>query len=329
MKVLVTGGTGFLGQAIVTRLRTEGHAVRALVRQGKTLGRDDVEIFEGDICDDTAVSSAVAGVDAVVHAAARVDTKGSWEDFAEANIRATRRILRAASAAGAQRIVHISSLSVYAVPTDGVTITEDSPYESESDSRGHYSRSKLAADRIALAEAERGAPVVVLRPGLLYGPGKRPPVARQSFNALGRKLILATPRYTLPMSFTANTADAVALALRAPEAAGLPFTLVDENVEQKAYIDAFRAASGEEWRPFFLPVNLVASAALVLEKTLRVARRRSPVTYHQVKRATRSAWFDCARAERILGWHPAVSVGEGLRLAFASLRPTAENGQDA
>lgn len=328
MKVLVTGATGFLGQAIVDRLCADGHGVRALVRPGKTLGRDGVELFEGDVCDDGAVRDALAGVDAVVHAAARVDTKGSWEEFAETNIRATRRVIRAAVAAGAQRVVHISSLSVYAVPADGVTIAEDSPYESESDSRGHYSRSKLAADRIALAEAERGAPVVVLRPGLLYGPGKRPPVARQSFNAVGRKLILATPRYTLPMSFTANTAAAVALALQVPAAVGLPFTLVDENVEQKAYVDAFLAASGEEWKPFFLPVNLVASAALALEKTLRLARRRSPVTYHQVKRATRSAWFDCSRAERILGWQPAVSVGEGLRLAFASLRAAGENGRD-
>jgi len=319
MKVLVTGATGFLGRSIVRRLVADGCDVRALVRAGRTLDLGGVEVVEGDLCDETSVRAAANGVEGVVHAAARVDTKGRWEEFAEANIRGTRRVIRAAQDGGAKVIVHISSLSVYAVPTDGVTITEESPYESESDARGHYSRSKLAADRLALAEARRGAPVVVLRPGLLYGPGKRPPVARQSFNVRGRKLILATKNYTLPMAYADNTADAVLLALRKPEARGLAFTLVDENVRQDEYVDLFRAASGERWRPFFLPVDLVATSAQVAEKLLRLARRRSPITYHQVKRATRRAWYDCSRAERVLGWQPAVGVAEGLNQSFASL----------
>ncbi len=326
MKVLVTGATGFLGRSIVRRLLDDGFAVRALVRPGRNADLAGVECVEGDICDDDSVRRAVSGVEGVVHAAARVDTKGRWEEFAEANIRGTRRVIRAAHDVGAKSVVHISSLSVYAVPVDGVTITEESPYESESDSRGHYSRSKLAADRIALAEAGRGAPVVVLRPGLLYGPGKRPPLARQSFDVAGRKLILATRNYTLPMTYADNVADAVALALRNRDALGLPFTLVDENVRQSQYVDLFRAASGETWRSLFLPVDMVATAALVMEKVLRLARRRSPVTYHQIRRATRAAWYDCSRAERVLGWHPNVTVAEGLQRSFASLRQANGSG---
>lgn len=324
MKVLVTGATGFLGSSIVRRLCADGMEVRALVRPGRELSPAGVESSIGDVCDEASLQEAVRGVDGVVHAAARVDTKGRWEEFAEANIRGTRRVIRAAQNAGARVVVHISSLSVYAVPSDGVTITEDSPYESESDSRGHYSRSKLAADRLALAEAGRGAPVVVLRPGLLYGPGKRPPLARQSFDFQGRKLILATPNYTLPMAYTDNTADAVALALQTPAAIGQAFTIVDDNIRQAEYTDLYRAAAGESWRPFFLPVDLVANAALVAEKVLRLARRRSPVTYHQVKRATRQAWFDTSRAQQVLGWHPKVSVAQGLQAAFASLQAAAE-----
>jgi len=329
MRVLVTGATGFLGRCIVRRLCEGGVAVRTLVRAGHPQGAEGVERCEGDVCDEATVAAALRGVDGVVHAAARVDTKGPWEAFAEANVRGTRRVIRLAGAAGVRRIVHISSLSVYAVPYDGVTVTEDSPYESESDARGHYSRSKLAADRIALAEAARGAPVVVLRPGLLYGPGRRPPVARQSFDAAGMKLILATPRYVLPMAYVDNVADAVLLALRCDAAVGLPFTLVDENARQADYLKAYRAAAGEGWRPVFLPVGAVAGAALLLEKGLRVARRRSPVTYHQVRRATRSAWYDCSRAEQILGWHPAVGVPEGLRRTFAALREPGHNGGDS
>jgi nucleoside-diphosphate-sugar epimerase len=327
MKVLVTGASGFLGQAIIRRLQREGVRVRAFVRPGRAFACDGVEVCEGDLGDEAAVAAAVRGTDAVVHAAARVATTGTWEEFAEANIRGTRRVIRAGRAAGVRRIVHISSLGVYDVPREGVIITEESPYESEANARGHYSRSKLAADRLALWEAAHGAPVVVLRPGLLYGPGKRPPLARQSFGAGAVKFILATRRYTLPFSHIDNVADAVLLALRAPDAAGKAFTVVDANVRQAELVTAYRAAAGESWRAVFLPVPLIAAAAWGLERGLRLARRRSPVTYHQIRRATRRAHYDCSRAEQLLGWRPAVSVPEGLRSAFASLQALSREGK--
>ena len=320
MKALVTGANGFLGRSVVRRLLAAGVAVRALVRPGRSEHCAGTEIVTGDLADDATVATAVSGVDWVVHAAARVDTKGSWESFAEANIRGTRRVIRAACNAGVGRIVHISSLGVYAVPRAGVIITEDSPYESESSTRGHYSRSKLAADRLALREAQRGAPVVVLRPGLLYGPGKRPPLARQSFTVKGVRLLLASPAYTLPMAYVDNVADAVFLALNCPDAVGQAFTVVDENIRQHEYLTMFRAASGEQWRSLFLPVGAVAAATLLMERGLRLARRRPPFTYYQVRRATDSAWYDCARAQRVLGWTPAVGVPEGLRRCFDALR---------
>lgn len=326
MKALVTGANGFLGQAVVRRLQREKVAVRAFVRPGRAREAEGVEFCEGDLCNEASVAAAVCGVDWVVHAAARVTTTGSWEEFAEANIRGTRRVIRAARAAGVQRIVHISSLSVYDVPQDGVTISEESPYESESNARGHYSRSKLAADRLALWEAAHGAPVVVLRPGLLYGPGKRPPLARQSFGKGGFRFILATPRYTLPFSYIDNVADAVLLALQAPAAIGKAFTVVDANVAQADLVPLYRAAAGERWRPVFLPVGLIAAAAWGVERGCRLARRRPPVTSHQIRRATRRALYDCSAAERVLGWRPAIGVAEGLQRSFASL-PSA--GTDA
>jgi nucleoside-diphosphate-sugar epimerase len=319
VKALVTGATGFLGRAVVQRLQREGVIVRALVRPGRTCACDGVELCEGDLCSESSVSGAVRDVDWVVHAGARVVTTGKWEEFAEANIRATRRVIRAARAAGVQRIVHISSLSVYDVPRDDVTITEDSPYESESDARGPYSRSKLAADRSAFFEAARGAPVTVLRPGLLYGPGRRPPLARQSVQCAGCRLILATPGYTLPLSYVDNVADAVLLALTRADSVGKAFTIVDENVPQREYATMYRNASGEHWWPLFLPVGAIKIAVRLLEAGLGLIGKRSPVTYHQLRRATDSAWYDRSRAESLLGWRPAVSVREGLSRTFASL----------
>ena len=319
-KVLVTGANGFLGQRIVAALRRAGDEVRAFVRPGRGGALEGVEVFAGDITDSDAIEAALADVSAVVHCAARVATTGTWEEFAAANIRATRQLIAAAQRAGVKRVVHVSSLSIYAVDRNGVTIVEDSPYESEADGRGYYSRSKLAADRAALHAARAGAPVVVLRPGLLYGPGKKPPLARQSFTAKGLKLLLARRDYRLPLTHVDNVADAVVLALRAPNAIGRAFTIVDENIRQEDYTQLYRSASGERWRPVYLPVGAVGTAAKVVERVLRLARRRSPVTYHQIRRATDSATFDCSRARTVLGWSPRIGVQEGLGQCFAALQ---------
>jgi nucleoside-diphosphate-sugar epimerase len=317
MKVLVTGAAGFLGRRIVDALQRNGDAVRALVRPGKTLDLAGVEVVEGDVADLEAVRRAVQGVDGVVHAAARVRTTGPWEEFAEANVRGTRHVIGAARAAGCSAIVHVSSLSVYAVPEDGVRIREESPYESEAQSRGGYSRSKLAADRLALYEARRGAPVIVLRPGLLYGPGKRPAVARQNKRLGPFHLLLARRGYLLPLTYVDNVADAAVLALRCKAALGRAFTIVDGNVKQSDYIGLYRSVAGESWIPVYLPVTLVAHAARIVERALGLVRRSSPVTYHQVRRATDSAYFDCSRAHDVLGWEPRVRLDEGLAAAFA------------
>src|ERR1700681_205788 len=99
MKALVTGATGFLGRSIVRRLLRDGIEVRAFVRPGRAQEGGQTEVFEGDLCNEASVAAAVCGVDWVVHTAARVETTGKWEAFAEANIRGTRRVIRAARAA--------------------------------------------------------------------------------------------------------------------------------------------------------------------------------------------------------------------------------------
>lgn len=322
MKVLLTGATGFLGASVLRALRRAGYEVRALVRPGRTLP-EDVEVAEGDITDAEAVNRAVSGVDFVVHCAARVETTGKWEEFAATNVRATRLLIQAARAAGVRRIVHISSLSVYAVDRNGVTITEDSPFDSEASARGGYSRSKLAADRLALHEARLGAPVVVLRPGLLYGPGRNPPVARQSIPVGGFRLLLARRDYPLPLTHVDNVADAVVAALKASGVDGQAFTIVDDNVAQQRYTELYLAVSGQRWRPVYLPVNLVARAAKLAEKLLGLARRRSPITQHQVRRATDAAYFDTTRAHAQLGWTPRVTLEEGVRQCFSGDVPVA------
>jgi nucleoside-diphosphate-sugar epimerase len=317
MRALVTGATGFLGRAIVARLRADGHRVRALVRDPAAACAAEERCI-GDLRDREALRRAIEGVDAVVHAAARVSTIGTWEEFEAVNVRATEQVIACAVAAGVRRIVHVSSLSVYGVPYDGATITEESPYEAGGDERGLYARSKLAADRVAQTAAAAGAPVTIVRPGILYGPGRHPSLARRAVAVGPVRLILASPQYRLPLAYVDNIADAIALALATERAAGRTYTLVDVHAPQAEYARLYREASGATWRAVYVPLGIVRLAAMAAERGARLFGRTPPLTRHQVERTIRSAVFTTDRAREELGWQPRVELREALRRSFAS-----------
>ena len=321
MKVLVTGATGFLGRHVVARLLADRASVAALVRTPNTAVLPaGVEVITGDVSDQPSLELAMRGVDLVIHAAARVATSGTWAEFDAANVSGTAAVLAAAQSAGVKRVVHVSSLSVYAVPADGVTITEDSSYEAGAGERGFYARSKLVADRLALQAAHGGAPVVVVRPGLLYGPGRRPPLARRAIAVGPFRAILGSPRYLLPVSYVANVADALLLAAQAEGANGKAYTVVDANVPQQEYTMRYRDAAGERWRAFYVPAALLMPLARAAEVAASLARRAAPLTRHQLRRTTWSASYDRTRAERELGWRPRVDWVDGLRRSFAAAK---------
>lgn len=312
---LVTGASGFLGARIVSRLQADGVRVRALVRSGRPTGAD--ERIEGDLRDDAVLARAVAGCDWVIHAGARVATTGEWDEFEATNVRATESIIAAAMAAGVTRIVHVSSLSVYAVPRNGATVTEESPYDDGGGERGVYARSKLLADKAARAAIERGAPVTIIRPGLLYGPGHKPPLARRSVALGPLRVLMARRDYQLPLAYVDNVADAIALAAGQEVARGRAYTIVDVHARQADYARTYREVGRQRWYPIFAPVGLISAAAGAAERGLAMVGRKSPISRHQVERTLRSATFVTFRAQNELGWHPRVSITEALKRSFA------------
>jgi nucleoside-diphosphate-sugar epimerase len=325
VKALVTGATGFLGAATVARLRAEGITVRALVRS-ETAASDAHERCVGDLRDAEVLARAVAGVDWVIHAGARVSTSGAWEEFEAVNVRATEALIERAAAAGVRRFVHVSSLSVYAVPSDGATITEDSPYDDGAGERGCYARSKLAADQVASAAMRGGAPLTIVRPGLLYGPGRRPPLARRAAAVGPLRVLLASPDYLLPLAYVDNVADAIVLAARTPAAGGRAYTIVDVHARQADYARLYRRQSGGRWVPLYPPLGLLRAAASAAERAAGLLGRRAPITRHQVERTLRSATFLTRRAADELGWQPRVPLEEALRRSFAARSVPAAGG---
>lgn len=176
MKAFVTGGTGFIGGAVIRRLRERGDSVVALVRtpsKAHALGALGVELVEGDLGDTDAIARAVDGCDAAFHIAAvyKVGIPASQRaDVFAANVGGTERVLDAAIAAGAKRIVYVSTVNIFG-NTHGRVVDEEYHRDLSEGFLSAYDESKYRAHVIAEERIAGGAPVVVVQPGGVYGPG--------------------------------------------------------------------------------------------------------------------------------------------------------------
>ncbi|MDH4093908.1 MAG: NAD-dependent epimerase/dehydratase family protein [Betaproteobacteria bacterium] len=170
MKVLVTGGTGFVGQHSVRALLAAGHEVRLLARDAARVPFKDVEVGLGDVTDAAAVGKAVAGCDAVLHAASVYSMRSSrYAEMRRVNTAGTRIVLEAGLAAGCNPVVHVSSVVALlgGTPRGGV-LGADSPV---GDPLGVYSKTKRDSELVARQLQAQGRPVAITYPGSVWGPG--------------------------------------------------------------------------------------------------------------------------------------------------------------
>jgi nucleoside-diphosphate-sugar epimerase len=169
MKVLVTGGTGFVGTHSVRALLAAGHAVRLLLRDPARVHTPEVEVAVGDVTDAAAVARAVAGCDALLHGASVYSfRRGRYADMRRVNVAGTRIVLEAGLAAGCNPVVHVSSFVALlgGTPRGGV-LTADSPIGAPM---GVYAQTKRDSDALARELQAGGKPVVITYPGSVWGP---------------------------------------------------------------------------------------------------------------------------------------------------------------
>ena len=313
--VLVTGATGFLGKYVVDELVEHGYQVRAFGRNskvGRSLENSSVSFFQGDLTKADDVLEACKGMDLVVHAGALSTVWGPWEDFYQANVLGTKYVLEACRQTGIQRLVYVSSPSIYAAPKDQLAIKEsDAP---EENNLNNYIRSKLASEK--LFNDYPDVPSIILRPRGLFGIGDTSILPRVI--NLSQKLgipLIGDGRQLMDMTCVENVALAIRLAIEASEAKGEVYNIT--NGEPRAFRDLLEESLTGLGYPIKyrkLPAALLSGIASSLEflyKTLNL-KGEPALTLYTYYLLRYSQTLDISKAEKDLGYHPKISISEGI-----------------
>ncbi|HWM58677.1 MAG TPA: NAD-dependent epimerase/dehydratase family protein [Pseudonocardia sp.] len=324
VKVLVTGASGMLGRAVADALGARGDAVTLLQRRPS--GRPDREIL-ADIADGGAVAAAVAGQDAVIHLAAKVDVSGSRRDYARANVTGTRNVLEACRAAGVARLVHVSSPSVAHAGTSlvGAGAGPADPVRA----RGHYARSKAVAELLALGGGPGPPAVVAIRPHLVWGPGDTQLVGRIVERArAGRLFTIGSGAALIDSTYVTNAADALVAALEhCHRLAGQ--ALVVSNGEPRPVAELLASicrAVGVAPPRHSVPTGVARAAGTVVDAAwaaVPLLRRTGdpPLTRFLAEQLSTAHWFDQRYTRSALDWTPRVSLDRGLAALAAGPQP--------
>jgi nucleoside-diphosphate-sugar epimerase len=315
MRILVTGGTGFTGTALVRRLREEGHDVVALdYKEGlqcDTLRAMGAEVVIGSVTDRAAVDRSMRGVEFVFHLAAafrELNVPNAFYD--EVNVGGTKIVLESAIREGVRKFVYCSTCGVHG-NVEHPPADEDAPIRPAD----YYQRTKYEAEPLVKALAPASMETVILRPAAIYGPGdperffmifKR--VAKGSFPMFGDGRTLYHPLYV------DNLVDAFLLCMPAGAGNGREYLIADEQYYPIEVIvkEVARALEVPVRIPHY-PVLPVVLAGHVVEKLCRPFGITPPIFPRRVDWYRQNRAFDIGRAQRELGYNPRVPLDVGLR----------------
>jgi nucleoside-diphosphate-sugar epimerase len=318
LRILVTGGGGFLGTAICRQLAAACHEVSAYQRSPvpdlEPLG---IRCTAGDIADRSALSAAASGCDAVVHTAGKAGIWGDAADFHRVNVDGTANVIHACREHGIEILVYTSSPSI--VHTGGDIGGADESVPVAEHFTAPYPASKAAAEKLVLEESGDALRTVALRPHLIWGPGDPHFLPRLMHKARGGRLALPGPGKLVDTIFVDNAAQAHVQALHelastARCAGKAYFVTNNEPLPQGEIITRLLSAVGMEVRIRAVPVGLAKVAGATCEFAWSALRLGSepPVTRVAVEQLATAHWFDTRAAERDFGYRPKITITEGL-----------------
>lgn len=316
-RVLITGGTGFIGSRLALRCVADGYATRVSGQENtetesvnrQTLEEAGVELLLGSVTQADAVSDLVEGVDTVFHlAAAQHEMDVPDDHFWEVNVAGTRNLLIASAEAGVRRFVHGSTIGVYGQPS--LPVDEESACEPDN----IYGRTKLAGEKEVLAAAER-LPVVIVRIPEVYGPADRRLL--KLFRSVDRGVFLMIGRggNMHHLIFVEDLIDALQLAAEAENAPGEIFVVAGpQPVTTARLVAAIARQMGKKPPGVHLPLAPFTMLATAMELGLRPLGVQPPLHRRRLDFFRKSFEISPQKSRAALGFHPQTDLETGVRL---------------
>lgn len=327
MRVLVTGGGGFLGKALVKRLLSQGHTVRSLSRGDyPELRKLGVGTHQGDIAEYRYVHRAVADCDLVYHVAAKAGAWGSYEDYYAANVMGTQNIIEACLAHGVKYLVNTSSPSVIFAGRDQEGNDESTPYPDTY--LAHYPKTKAIAERMVMEADSERLKTVSLRPHLIWGPGDTQLIPRLVSRATqGTLKFVGSGTKRIDAVYIDNAVDAHILAgtklMHGGNCAGKTYFITnDDPWPFEQIVNGILIAAGVPAVTKHVPASVAYAAGAALERiyTLLQKKQEPPMTRFIARQLATAHWYDITNAKNDLGYIPKITMEQGLNQLARSFK---------
>jgi dihydroflavonol-4-reductase len=330
MRLLVTGGTGFIGSHLAAEGRRRGAEVVVLgltdrpeeQANAELLTRMGVKVIPGSITDAELCRRAAAGATHVFHLAVAMREGGKSDEFFESiNLDGTRHLLEAATAGGVERFVYCGTIGIYGHRAPGVT-SEDSPLAPGN----IYERTKVSAERLVREFAQKcGLPAVVIRPADVYGPRDQRLLKLFKGVSRGRFPLFGSGKGRRHMVYVDDVVSSFFLACERQQAVGEGMIVAGPaSCTLRELIDEVTRATGSRRYGFRLPLAPMLALAGVVEDVCARFKLDPPIYRRRMDFFHSDSEFDTTRARRLLGWEPRVDLREGIRRTLEDYRSSGQ-----
>lgn len=320
MRMLVTGGTGFVGQKLAHRLLGSGHEVFAMGRNetvGNLLEKVGITFLKIDLSDEAAVIAACEKIDYVFHCGAFSSPWGDYEPFYKSNVLGTIHVIQGCKVHRVKRLIHVSTPSIYFQYGDRIDVKEEYPLPEQF--ANYYAETKYLAEKEIDKAHHEGIPVITIRPRAIFGPGDTAIIPRLiKVNEEKFIPLIHEGKAQLDLTYVENVVDALILCMNSPkETLGGKYNISNgEQVQLKEILETLFEKLDMPFHYKKVPFGLAFRLAQLLEWISQTFQNgKEPLlTKYTVSVISKTQTLNIEKAKRELGYVPKISVNEGIEL---------------